>query len=253
MNNVTIYRQYFLRLSGRLPLNLPTRARSLPLLTLAMLTLASVTTASATDLEGDIDGCFVAGVLDPETKQKSISRPTTKVFKNAFDTPVTVTCPLNSHPALAIDGVTINIVNLPRPTSNRFDTTVTTGTAVSCALMTRSTAGGQATGRRIYTTTAGLMYLPEADSLASKGIAPANPGLEARYRYIQCDLAAYTGIAGYATRIQSGGTTATEPDRLHELVNSETPNETGEFIRLGRKTKNNNADLLPTLHELLEK
>ncbi len=171
-------------------------------LTLALLTLTTASAATA-GIGGDIAQCFVEGLStqiehhparQPEPEQANASL--TPMFTNAVTTPVTVTCPLNVHPALEIDGAVVEVVRLQHAQATPL---VDSATATfSCALMTRSTDGGQASGRRINRNGAGLIYLPDAESTGSA----APNGVEARYRYIRCELPGYSAIKHFSTQVR---------------------------------------------------
>lgn len=186
----------------------------LPVLMIAMLATASSTAAG---VAGDTSQCFVEGLtkqieIHPGVHQQKTMNDDPVMFSNAVATPVTVTCPLNVHPALDIEGAVIEVVSLNR--GERLRSTGDSMATFSCALMSRSADGGQATGRRVTRNHAGPIYLPQTAQAQTSAIEKN----EARYRYIQCELPGYSAIRHFSTDITVSDAAVIERHKLVEAL-----------------------------------
>jgi|GEM_PF-4320349 len=147
------------------------------------------------------------------------------VFENLTAGTVTVWCPLNIHPARPLETVSVDVVRL-KTLDNE---------AINCALMSRSAAGGQASGRRLSRLGNGRIEL-----LAAPDTGEAN-----RYRYIACELPAHSAIVNYAVQQQTADADAVD---LRMLIDADgmTKSKLPWQINAADTTSSaENGDLLP--------
>jgi len=137
------------------------------------------------------------------------------VFSNAIVNPVTVLCPLDIHPGLPLEGAQVNVVRLRDHSSDNYrrSDSEDSSRGFSCALMSRSAAGGQASGRRVSRIDGGRIDLPGLD-----GDSSSDNDDHSHYRFIECELPAYSAIVSYSAMIKTDDTSTTDVHRLIDAL-----------------------------------